>query len=294
MTQAINEGMPKARIEQAAAQKQARIDKGDEVIVGVNKFQPTQETKVDVRDIDNAAVRDAQIARLMRIRKTRDGDAHAAALAKLEQVASSGDGNILEAAIEAARARATVGEISWAMENSFGRHAASIVTIEGVYEDAYGDDPVFQETQASITKFCQQLGRKPKVLVVKMGQDGHDRGAKVIATAFGDLGFDVTVGPLFMTPQEAADLALEQDVDIVGVSSHAAGHKTLAPMLLSELAARDAADKIVICGGVIPSQDYSFLTNAGVKAVFGPGTNIPDAAMSLIDLLKEQLRGKNQ
>ncbi|MEP1209439.1 MAG: methylmalonyl-CoA mutase [Rhizobiaceae bacterium] len=294
MTQAINEGMPKARIEEAAAQKQARIDKGEEVIVGVNKFQPTQETKVDVRDIDNAAVRDAQIARLMRIRKTRDADAHASALANLEQVAGSGTGNILEAAVEAARARATVGEISWAMENAFGRHAADIVTIEGVYEDAYGEDPVFQDTQASVAKFTDKLGRKPKVLVVKMGQDGHDRGAKVIATAFGDLGFDVTVGPLFMTPLEAADLAMAEDVDIVGVSSHAAGHKTLAPMLLSELAARDAADKIVICGGVIPSQDYDFLTNAGVKAVFGPGTNIPDAAISLIELLKEQLRGRNQ
>ncbi len=294
MTQAINEGMPKARIEEAAAQKQARIDKGEEVIVGVNKFRPTQETKVEVRDIDNAAVRDAQIARLMRIRKTRNADAHSAALANLEQVAGTGKGNILEVAVEAARARATVGEISSAMENAFGRHAADIVTITGVYEDAYGNDPVYQETQSSIADFCKKLGRKPKVLVVKMGQDGHDRGAKVIATAFGDLGFEVTVGPLFMTPQEAAELALVQDVDIVGVSSHAAGHKTLAPMLLSELASRGAADKIVICGGVIPSQDYDFLTKAGVKAVFGPGTNIPDAAMSLLDLLKEQLRGKNR
>ena len=294
MTQAINEGMPKARIEKAAAQKQARIDKGEEVIVGVNKFQPTHETKVDVRDIDNAAVRDAQIARLMRIRKTRNAESHAAALANLEQVAGSGEGNILEAAVEAARARATVGEISWAMENAFGRHAADIVTIEGVYEDAYWDDPVYQKTQQTIADFAANLGRKPKVLVVKMGQDGHDRGAKVIATAFGDLGFDVTVGPLFTTPQEVADLAVAEDVDIVGVSSHAAGHKTLAPMLLAELAERNAADKIVICGGVIPNQDYDFLTSAGVKAVFGPGTNIPDAATSLIELLKEQLRGKNQ
>jgi methylmalonyl-CoA mutase len=285
--------MPKVKIEEAAAQKQARIDKGEEVIVGVNKFQPTQDTKVDIRDIDNAAVRDAQIARLTRIRETRDVAAHALALENLEAVAK-GDGNILEAAIEAARARATVGEISWALQNIFGRHAADIVTIEGVYKDAYGDDPVFQETQNSITNFAKKLGRKPRVLVVKMGQDGHDRGAKVIATAFGDLGFDVTVGPLFLTPEEAADLAVSQDVDIVGVSSHAAGHKTLAPMLLKELATRDAADKIVICGGVIPSQDYDFLTNAGVKQVFGPGTNIPEAAMSLIDLLQEQLRGRNR
>ena len=294
MTQAINEGMPKARIEEAAAQKQARIDKGEEVIVGVNKFQPTLETKVEVREIDNAAVRDAQIARLNRIRKTRDADAHAAALANLEDIARSGEGNILEAAVEAARARATVGEISWAMENAFGRHAADIVTIKGVYEDAYGDDPVYKKTQATISEFSEKLGRKPKVLVVKMGQDGHDRGAKVIATAFGDLGFEVKVGPLFMTPQEAADLAVEEDVDIVGVSSHAAGHKTLSPMLLKELATRNAADKIVICGGVIPSQDYDFLTDAGVKAVFGPGTNIPDAALSLIGLLQEQLRGRNR
>jgi methylmalonyl-CoA mutase len=294
MTQAINEGMPKARIEQAAAQKQARIDKGDEVIVGVNKYQPTQETKVEVRDIDNAAVRDAQIARLMRIRKTRDAKAHTEALTILETVARSGEGNILEAAVEAARARATVGEISEAMEKAFGRHTADIVTIKGVYEDAYGDDPVYQKTQKAISSFADKLGRKPKVLVVKMGQDGHDRGAKVIATAFGDLGFDVTVGPLFLTPEEAADLAVAEDVDIVGVSSHAAGHKTLSPMLLKELAARNAADKIVICGGVIPAQDYDFLTKAGVKAVFGPGTNIPDAAMSLISLLQEQLRGRNR
>ena len=293
MTQAINEGMPKARIEEAAAQKQARIDKGEEVIVGVNKFQPTQETKVDIRDIDNAAVRDAQITRLNLIRKTRDASAHEAALANLEKVAS-GDGNILEAAVEAARARATVGEISWSLQNVFGRHAAEIVTIHGVYEDAYGDDPVFHETQNVITDFAEKLGRKPRVLVVKMGQDGHDRGAKVIATAFGDLGFEVTVGPLFLTPEEAADLAVEQDVDIVGVSSHAAGHKTLSPMLLKELAARGAAEKIVICGGVIPSQDYKFLKEAGIKEVFGPGTNIPEAALSLIALLEEQMRGKNR
>ncbi len=294
MTQAINEGMPKAKIEEAAAQKQARIDKGEEVIVGVNKFQPTVETKVDVREIDNAQVRDAQIARLSRIRKTRDAAKHAEALANLEQVAASGEGNILEAAVEAARARATVGEISWAMENAFGRHTADVVTIEGVYETEYGDAPEFAKTKESLESFASKLGRKPRILVVKMGQDGHDRGAKVIATAFGDLGFDVTVGPLFQTPQEAADMAVAEDVDIVGVSSHAAGHKTLAPMLLSELASRDAADKLVICGGVIPSQDYDFLTEAGVKAIFGPGTNIPDAAMSLIALLQEQMRGRNR
>jgi len=294
MTQAINEGMPKAKIEEAAAQKQARVDKGDEVIVGVNKYQPNVETKVEVRDIDNTKVRDAQITRLNQIRKTRDNDKHASALSNLEQIAASGEGNILEAAVEAARARATVGEISFALESAFGRHTADVVTIEGVYEDEYGDDPAFAKTKQSLDAFSGKLGRKPRILVVKMGQDGHDRGAKVIATAFGDLGFDVTVGPLFQTPEEAADLAVTEDVDIIGVSSHAAGHKTLAPMLLSELASRGAADKLVICGGVIPSQDYDFLTDAGVKAVFGPGTNIPEAAMSLIDLLQEQLRGRNR
>ncbi|MEM8749905.1 MAG: methylmalonyl-CoA mutase [Pseudomonadota bacterium] len=294
MTQAINEGMPKARIEEAAAQKQARIDKGEEVIVGVNKYRPTVETHVDVREIDNSAVRDAQITRLNRIRETRDEKAHADALSHLESVARTGEGNILAAAVEAARARATVGEISWAMENAFGRHAADIVTIEGVYEDAFGDDPAFQKTKDQLASFAEQLGRKPRILVAKMGQDGHDRGAKVIATAFGDLGYEVTVGPLFQTPAEAAQLAVDDDVDIVGVSSHAAGHKTLAPMLLAELAKRDAADKIVICGGVIPSQDYDFLADAGVKAVFGPGTNIPNAAQSLIALLQEQLRGRNR
>ncbi len=293
MTHAIEKGMPKARIEEAAAQKQARIDKGEEVIVGVNKYQPQFETMVDVRDIDNDEVREAQIRRLNSIRKTRDEAAHAEAIAHLEQVAKSGNGNILEAAVEAARARATVGEISQAMENAWGRHTADIITIEGVYEEEYGDDPQYRATQNAVAGMAEKLGRQPKVLVVKMGQDGHDRGAKVIATAFQDLGFDVTVGPLFQTPEEAADLAVEEDVDIIGVSSHAAGHKTLSPLLLKELASRDAADKIVICGGVIPAQDYDFLKKAGVKEVFGPGTNIPSAAMSLIGLLQEQMRGRN-
>ncbi len=294
MTEAINRGMPKARIEEAAARKQARIDRGDEVIVGVNKYQPKSEQAVEVRDIDNAAVREAQVARLNRIRKTRDAGACDAALTALENGARSGDGNLLALAVEAARARATVGEISLAMENAWGRHTADVVTIDGVYEDGWDDDSGFVRAQTSIAEFADRLGRKPRVLVVKMGQDGHDRGAKVIASAFTDLGFDVTVGPLFQTPEEAADLAVEHDCDIVGMSSHAAGHKTLAPMLLKELASRDAADKIVICGGVIPSKDYDFLKKAGVKQVFGPGTNIPEAAEALVALLKEQLRGRNR
>ncbi|EFL90975.1 methylmalonyl-CoA mutase [Ahrensia sp. R2A130] len=294
MTKAIETGMPKARIEAAAAAKQARIDSGQEVIVGVNKYTSGAQDPVEVRDIDNAAVRDAQIRRLKRIRETRDADANAASLAALEEVCRSGEGNILEAAVTAARARASVGEISWAMENAFGRHVADVATIEGVYEDAWGDDPAYKKTKATLTNFAEKLGRKPRVLVAKMGQDGHDRGAKVIATAFGDLGFEVTVGPLFQTPAEAAQLAVDEDVDVVGISSLAAGHKTLSPMVLAELASRDAADKIVICGGVIPSQDYDMLKEAGVKQIFGPGTNVLKAVEDLVALLEEQMRGRNR
>ena len=294
MTKAVNDGMPKARIEEAAAARQARVDSGQDVIVGVNKYTSGATDPVEVRDIDNAAVRESQIRRLNRIRETRDAEAHHAALAALEEVARTGEGNILEAAVEAARARATVGEISWAMENAFGRHAAEVSTISGVYADAWGDNPAFAKAQTTIARFAKRLGRKPRVLIAKMGQDGHDRGAKVIATAFGDLGFDITVGPLFQTPAEAADLAVAEDVDVVGISSLAAGHKTLSPMVLAELAKRDAADKIVICGGVIPSQDYDMLLEAGVKQVFGPGTNIPKAAEALVALLEEQMRGRNR
>ncbi len=294
MTKAVADGMPKARIEEAAAARQARVDSGQDVIVGVNKYTSGAMDPVEVRDIDNAAVRESQIRRLNRIRETRDAEAHHAALAALEEVARTGEGNILGAAVEAARARATVGEISWAMENAFGRHVAEVATISGVYEAAWGDDPAFDKAQKTIANFAERLGRKPRVLIAKMGQDGHDRGAKVIASAFGDLGFDITVGPLFQTPAEAADLAVVEDVDVVGISSLAAGHKTLSPMVLEELAKRDAADKIVICGGVIPSQDYDMLLEAGVKHVFGPGTNIPKAAEALVALLEEQMRGRNR
>jgi methylmalonyl-CoA mutase len=293
MTKAVATGMPKQRIEEAAAKKQAAIDKGDEVIVGVNKFRPTIEPTIDIREIDNTAVREAQIARLKRIKRDRDQQTCDAALETLINVGKSGKGNILEAAIEAARARATVGEISTALEKSFGRHKAEVVTIKGVY-GAENDGEAYHSVEASIRAFTKKLGHTPRILVVKMGQDGHDRGAKVIATAFTDLGFDVHVGPLFQTPEEAVALAIEKRVDIIGISSHAAGHKTLAPMLLKELAGRDAADKIVICGGVIPQQDYDFLTKAGVKAIFGPGTNIPQAAGALIELLRERLRGRNR
>ena len=294
MTKAVAEGLPKQRIEEAAARRQAAVDRGEEVIVGVNRYRPENQTPIDIRQIDNAAVRQAQINRLMRIRKTRDEAACTAALDRLTQVANTGDGNLLEIAIDASRQRATVGEISTAMERAWSRHTAEITTISGVYADAYGDDERFQAVHKAVKLTAQELGRKPRMLVVKMGQDGHDRGAKVIATAFADLGFEVQVGPLFMTPAEAAKRAIDDDVDVVGVSSHTAGHRTLAPLLVEEMAALDAADKLVICGGVIPVQDHDLLKAAGVAAIFGPGTNILDAAQALLGLLHERLRGRNE
>jgi methylmalonyl-CoA mutase len=294
MTKAVATGMPKLRIEEAAANKQARIDRGEEVIVGVNKYRPTAAASVDVLMIDNARVRESQIARIARTRRDRDSAACEAALAGLEETARSGNGNILAAAIEAARARATVGEISMALENAWGRHEAHTPVVSGIYGGHYAGDSAFAKVQAEIEGVSASLGRKPKVLVVKMGQDGHDRGAKVIASAFGDLGFDVVVGPLFQTPSEAAELAVAEGIDVVGVSSHAAGHLTLAPMLLDELARRNAADKLVVVGGVIPAQDYEALKKAGVAAIYGPGTNILESATSLLHLLRERLRGRNR
>ncbi len=284
MTKAVASGMPKLRIEEAAARRQAAIDKGDEVIVGVNKFRPDREDPVEVRDIDNAKVRGSQLQRLARVRDQRDTAACESALKALEQGARE-DGNLLALAVEAARARATVGEISDAMERAFGRHVAEVKTLSGVYGAAYEGDAEFEGIQKDVKAFETKHGRLPRMLVVKMGQDGHDRGAKVIATAFADLGFDVHVGPLFQTPEEAAALAVELDVDIVGVSSQAAGHKTLAPKLIEALSGKGAEHLTVICGGVIPQQDYDFLLNAGVKAIFGPGTNIPDAAREVLDLV---------
>ncbi|MEZ5871307.1 MAG: methylmalonyl-CoA mutase [Nitratireductor sp.] len=294
MTRAVATGLPKLRIEEAAARKQAAIDRGEEVIVGVNKYRLKVQEDIDILRIDNKAVRESQIARLNRTRKTRDEAACKAALAALETCARTGEGNILAAAVEAARARASVGEISSAMERAWGRHEAETKTVSGVYGGEYAGDEHYARVSAAISGTAQSLGRKPKMLVVKMGQDGHDRGAKVIASAFADLGFDVVVGPLFMTPQEAADLAVDEKVDVVGVSSHAAGHLTLAPMLVEELAARDAADKLVICGGVIPAQDYDTLRKSGIAAIYGPGTNILDSAENLLALLKERLRGRNR
>ncbi|SEH57830.1 methylmalonyl-CoA mutase [Paracoccus alkenifer] len=285
MTKAVATGQPKLRIEETAARRQAMIDRGEEVIVGVNKYRKDKEDPIDILDIDNMAVRAAQIARLERIRATRDQAACDAALAEITRRAAEG-GNLLEAAVEAARARATVGEISMAMEKEFGRHRAEVRTLAGVYGAAYEGDEGFARIQKDVDDFARVEGRRPRMLVVKMGQDGHDRGAKVIATAFADIGFDVDVGPLFQTPEEAAQDAVDNDVHIVGISSQAAGHKTLAPKLIEALRAQGAGDIIVICGGVIPQQDYEFLRNAGVAAIFGPGTNIPAAAREILDIVK--------
>ncbi|TYB85581.1 methylmalonyl-CoA mutase [Oceaniovalibus sp. ACAM 378] len=286
MTKAVATGMPKLRIEEAAAKKQAAIDRGEEVIVGVNKFRLEKEDQLDIRSIDNAGVRTSQIARLESIRATRDQAACDAALAALEQGARDGTGNLLALAITAARARATVGEISTAMENAFGRHRAEVKTLAGVYGAAYEGDAEFEAIQADVEAFAEEEGRRPRMLVVKMGQDGHDRGAKVIATAFADIGFDVDVGPLFQTPEEAAQDAVDNDVHVIGISSQAAGHRTLAPKLIEALNAAGAGEILVICGGVIPKQDYAFLMDAGVKAIFGPGTNIPAAAKDILSLIR--------
>jgi methylmalonyl-CoA mutase len=285
MTKAVASGMPKLRIEEAAATRQANIDRGIEVIVGVNKYRRDKEEPIDILDVDNVAVRESQIARLKSIRDSRDEGVCTAALAELTRRASEG-GNLLEAAVEAARARATLGEISMAMETVFGRHRAEVKTLAGVYGAAYEGDAGFAAIQASVEKFAEDEGRRPRMLVVKMGQDGHDRGAKVIATAFADIGFDVDVGPLFQTPAEAAQDAIDNDVHVIGISSQAAGHKTLAPQLVKALKEAGAEDILVICGGVIPQQDYQFLYDAGVKAIFGPGTNIPAAAEDILKLIR--------
>ena len=285
MTKAVAAGMPKLRIEETAARRQADIDRGDQVIVGVNKYRLNEEDQLDIRDIDNNAVREAQVTRLENIKKHRNEKKCSQALSNLEKVAA-GDGNLLSAAVEASRARATVGEISMAMEKVFGRHRAEVKTLAGVYGAAYEGDEDFIAIQLELEKFAKDEGRRPRMLVVKMGQDGHDRGAKVIATAFADIGFDVDVGPLFQTPDEAAQDAIDNDVHVIGISSQAAGHKTLAPKLIESLNQRDAGDILVICGGVIPQQDYEFLYEKGVKAIFGPGTNIPQAASKILDLIR--------
>ncbi|PJI92538.1 methylmalonyl-CoA mutase [Yoonia maricola] len=286
MTKAVASGMPKLRIEETAAKRQAGIDRGTEVVVGVNKYRKDNEDPIDILDIDNDAVRLSQIARIEATKAARDDAACEAALTELTRRANEG-GNLLEAAVEASRARATVGEISMAMEKTFGRHRAEVKTLAGVYGAAYEGDEGFVAIQSSVEKFAEDEGRRPRMLVVKMGQDGHDRGAKVIATAFADIGFDVDVGPLFQTPAEAAQDAIDNDVHVIGISSQAAGHKTLAPKLVAALKDAGAEDIIVICGGVIPQQDYQFLYDSGVKAIFGPGTNIPKAAQDILGIIRE-------
>ena len=288
MTKAVESGMPKLRIEQAAALRQARIDRGEDVIVGVNKYQREDETEVEVLSIDNTAVRKAQIKSLESIRETRDNTACQATLDALTSAAASDDENLLALAVTAARARASVGEISDALEKVYGRHRAVIHSISGVYGSAYEGDEGFRQIKKDVDAFAQHEGRRPRLLVVKLGQDGHDRGAKVIATAFADIGFDVDIGPLFQTPDEAARHAVENDVHVVGVSSQAAGHKTLVPQLIEELKKQGAEDILVICGGVIPPQDYEELVASGVAAIFGPGTNIPVAAGEVLNLIRKQ------
>jgi methylmalonyl-CoA mutase len=288
MTKAVESGMPKLRIEEAAAQRQARIDRGEEVIVGVNKYRAAEETPVEIRDIDNTAVRESQIARLEKVRRNRNEEACRAALNNLTEAARDGKGNLLDLAIIAARERATVGEISDALEDVYGRYRAMTRSISGVYGAAYENDAEFQAIWADVRAFADEHGRRPRMLVCKLGQDGHDRGAKVIATGFADLGFDVDIGPLFQTPDEAVREAIENDVHVIGISSQAAGHKTLVPQVIEGLKTEGASDIIVVCGGVIPPQDYDTLFAAGVAAIYGPGTNIVAAAREVLEKIKQQ------
>ncbi|MGK0445161.1 MAG: methylmalonyl-CoA mutase [Bermanella sp.] len=287
MAKAIEEGLPKLRIEESAARKQARIDRGEDVIVGVNKHILENEDDLDILEVDNVAVRDSQIKRLESIRASRDSAAVEQALADITAAAKSGQGNLLDLSVKAARLRATVGEISDAMEKEFGRYQAQSRTISGVYGAGYENDADWQQIKTDIEAFVEQHGRRPRMLVCKMGQDGHDRGAKVVATAFADVGFDIDLSPMFSTPSEVAKQAIENDVHVIGVSSLAAGHKTLVPDLIAELKAQGADDIVVIAGGVIPKQDYDFLYDAGVKGIFGPGTKIPVSARKVLDAINE-------
>lgn len=288
MAKAIEAGMPQRRIEEASARKQAGIDKGDVTIVGVNKYTIDKDAPIEILDIDNTAVREQQVKRIERVKSERDPQKIRKALDSLTQAAKNENENLLEKAVEAARVRATVGEISYALEKVFGRHRTKDKTIEGVYGNVYRGDMIYESVKKKVDTFAGQEGRRPRILVVKLGQDGHNRGAKVVATAFADLGFDVDIGPLFSTPEEAAKQAIENDVHVIGVSSLAAGHKTLVPQLIDALKKNDAEDIVVIVGGVIPQQDYDFLFKKGVAAVFGPGSNIPKAAAKVIEILEKK------
>jgi methylmalonyl-CoA mutase len=291
MTKAILQGMPKLRIEECATRRQARIERGDDVIVGVNKYQLAEHEELEVREIDNTAVRDAQVVRLERIRASRDQGALDSALEALAAVARQGEGNLLEAAVAAARARATVGEISEALEKVFTRHRAEIRSVSGVYAGVYQGDEEFDAVRERVDAFAEAEGRRPRILVAKLGQDGHDRGMKVIATAFADFGFDVDIGPLFQVPKEVARQAIENDVHVIGISSQAGGHKTLVSELIRELREQNARDITVVAGGVIPPQDYPYLREQGVAAVCGPGTPIPKAAGEVLDAIRAKTAG---
>jgi methylmalonyl-CoA mutase len=292
MTRAINAGIPKLKIEESAARRQAKIDQGHEVIVGVNKYQLAHEPDIDVLDIDNTKVRESQVARLASIRASRNANDVANALEAIRVSARTGDGNLLAMAVDAARVRATVGEISEAMADVFTRYEAQTMAIEGVYGAEYANDATYAALRADVESFESEFGRRPRILVAKLGQDGHDRGAKVIATSFADIGFDVDIGPLFATPEEAARQAIDNDVHVVGVSSQAAGHKTLIPQLVQALRNEGAADIMVIAGGVIPPKDYDQLHSAGVSLIFGPGTNIIEAAQTTLTAIRQHLRGQ--
>ncbi len=292
MTEAVSAGLPKLRILEAAARRQARIDQGEEVVVGVNRYQPDEEEAVEILSVDNMAVRDAQLRRLESVRISRDEARCQEALQVLEHAAGD-DGqnkNLLACAMDAVRARATVGEISTALENVFGRHRAETMTISGIYGAAVQDDESFSSAQAAVRSFADRVGRQPRLLVAKLGQDGHDRGARVIATAFADLGFDVDIGPLFQTPADAVRQAVENDVHVIGVSSQAAAHRTLIPEVMAELERQSASDIIVVLGGVIPPQDHAEMYKLGVAAIYGPGTHIPTAAQGIVDLLGQRQR----
>jgi methylmalonyl-CoA mutase len=287
MTKAIEEGIPKLRIEEAAARRQARIDSGKETIVGLNKYRLDKEDPLEILDIDNSAVRESQIARLKKLKAERDNKAVKASLEAITNCMQSGEGNVLELAVEAARCRATLGEISDAVEAVVGRYRAKIRSISGVYAKEFGTTPVMDDVKTLIEKFETEEGRRPRIMIAKMGQDGHDRGAKVVATGYADLGFDVDIGPLFQTPEETARQAVENDCHLVAMSSLAAGHKTLLPHLIGELKKLGRDDIMVVCGGVIPAQDYDYLYANGASAIFGPGTVIPDSAKKILELLLE-------
>jgi methylmalonyl-CoA mutase len=285
MTKAIEAGLPKLRIEEAAARRQARIDSSREHIIGVNLFTTDEEYQLDILEVDNAAVREAQIKRLAELRASRDEIACSEALNALKNAASEGSGNLLELAVDAARKRASLGEISWVLEEVYGRYQATIRSVSGVYSSENMEDPEFKNARYKSDEFAALAGRRPRIMIAKMGQDGHDRGAKVIATSFADLGFDVDMGPLFQTPAEVAKQAIENDVHIIGVSSLAAGHKALIPALMEELRKWRRDDILVVAGGVIPDQDYEFLYEAGCVGIFGPGTRISVAAIEILDVL---------